>query len=156
MTSLRMAVRTLSKSPFVSTVAVLSLALGVGANAAIFSLFEQMLLRSLPVQAPEELVNLGSPGPKSGSTSCGTEGSCDEVFSYPMFRDLEAAPGSFVGIAAHRTFGANLAHGGEIAAIGTGTTVSGGYFPLLGVRPALGRVSAPATTCTGARTPSSC
>ena len=77
--------------PFVTTVAILSLALGIGANAAIFSLFDQTLLKTLSVQAPETLVNLAAPGPNPGSTSCNQAGGCDEIFSYPMFRDLEAA-----------------------------------------------------------------
>ena len=90
MFNLRLAFRTLFKTPFVTIVAVLSLALGIGANAAIFSLFDQMLLRPLPVHAPDRLVNLAAPGPHQGSTSCSEAGSCEAVFSYPMFRDLEA------------------------------------------------------------------
>ena len=61
-----LAVRTLLKTPGVTSVALVSLALGVGANAAIFSLFNQLLLRPLPVTEPERLVNLGAPGPKPG------------------------------------------------------------------------------------------
>ncbi len=111
--SLKHAVRTLRKTPFVTAVAILSLALGIGANAAIFSLFDQMLLRPLPVRAPERLVNLGAPGPKPGSTSCSQAGSCEEVFSYPMFRDLERQQTVFTGLAAHRNFGVNLAYKGQ-------------------------------------------
>ena len=88
MPNLRLALRTLWKTPFVTLVAVISLALGIGANAAIFSLFDQILLRPLPVAAPQELVNLAAPGPKPGSQSCNDAGSCEEVFSHPMFRDL--------------------------------------------------------------------
>lgn len=113
MRDLRLALRNLAKSPFVSLVAILSLALGIGANSAIFSLFNQMLLRPLPVVAPHELVNLGAPGPKPGSTSCQQAGDCEQVFSYPMFRDLERLQTSFTGIAAHRMFGANLAYKGQ-------------------------------------------
>ena len=83
------AIRSLSNSPFVTTIAVVSLALGIGANAAIFSLFHQVLLRPLPVDNPDALVNLSAPGVKSGSNSCNQAGGCDVVFSYPMFRDLE-------------------------------------------------------------------
>ncbi|MGH7734319.1 MAG: hypothetical protein ACREOE_11630, partial [Gemmatimonadales bacterium] len=64
MRQIRYALRTLFKTPFVTAVAVLSLALGIGANSAIFSLFDQMLLKPLPVPHPDELVNLGAPGPK--------------------------------------------------------------------------------------------
>ena len=79
MVRLRLAFRTLAKAPFVTTVAVASLALGIGANAAIFSLFDEMLLQSLPVEEPDQLVNLANPGPKPGSTSCNQAGGCDEV-----------------------------------------------------------------------------
>ncbi len=143
MISLRLAIRTLAKSPFVTTVAILSLALGIGANAAIFSLFDQMLLRALPVQEPQRLVNLGAPGPKPGSQSCNQAGDCEVVFSYPMFRDLEREQRSFTGIAAHRIFGANLAYASQTVD-GHGMLVSGSYFPLLGIQPALGRLFGPA------------
>src|SRR5690349_651055 len=113
MRHLKLAARMLLKTPFVTAVAVLSLALGIGANAAIFSLFDQILLRSLPVPAPGELVNLGAPGPKPGSQSCSQAGNCDQVFSYAMFRDLERSQTVFTGIAAHRNFGANLAVNNE-------------------------------------------
>ena len=91
MTNLKLAFRRLFKAPFVTSVAILSLALGIGANAAIFSLFNQMLLRPLPVPAPHELVNLQAPGPKPGSQSCNQAGNCENVFSYAMFRDLQKA-----------------------------------------------------------------
>src|SRR6516225_2752282 len=113
MASLRYAFRTLFKTPFVTGVAVVSLALGIGANAAIFSCFNQMLLESLPVPRPSELVNLSAPGPKPGSQSCGQAGDCDAVFSYAMFRDLQKVQTVFTGIAAHEEFGANLAYEGQ-------------------------------------------
>ena len=109
MTNLKLALRRLFKAPFVTSVAILSLALGIGANAAIFSLFNQMLLRPLPVPAPHELVNLQAPGPKPGSQSCNQAGNCENVFSYAMFRDLQKAHQVFTDIAAHVLFGANLA-----------------------------------------------
>lgn len=143
MTNLRLALRTLAKSPFVAAVAVVSLALGIGANTAIFSLFDEMLLQALPVQEPERLVNLGAPGPKPGSQSCNQAGDCELVFSYPMFRDLEREQQSFTGIAGHRLFGANLAYAGNTVN-GQGMLVSGSYFPLLAVQPALGRLFGPA------------
>ena len=139
MSQLKFALRSLTKTPFVTAVAVLSLALGIGANAAIFSLFEQMLLRPLPVEAPEQLVNLGAPGPTPGSTSCSQAGNCDEIFSYEMFRDLERAQSGFSGIAAHRAFGANLAHSNQTTR-GQGMLVSGSYFPVLGLQTAMGRL----------------
>src|SRR5229473_1822458 len=110
MLNLKFALRTLFKTPFVTIVAIVSLALGIGANAAIFSLFNQLLLRPLAVPQPDQLVNLAAPGPKPGSQSCSQAGDCDTVFSYAMFRDLERAQTTpFTGIAAHVSFGANLA-----------------------------------------------
>jgi predicted permease len=143
MRNLRLAFRTLSRTPFVTAVAILSLALGIGANAAIFSLFDQMLLRAVPAWQPDRLVNLGAPGPKPGSQSCNVAGDCDAVFSYPMFRDLEGAQTGLAGIAAHRTFGANLAVQGQTLNA-EGALVSGSYFPVLGLQPALGRLLGPA------------
>jgi predicted permease len=142
MLSLKFALRTLFKTPFVTVVAILSLALGIGANAAIFSLFNQILLRPLPVPEPDRLVNVGAPGPKPGSSSCGNAGSCDWVFSYPMFRDLERLQAVFTGIAAHVEFGANVAARGQTESA-PGMLVSGSYFPVLGVKPAIGRLLAP-------------
>ena len=139
---LRFAFRTLRRTPFVTVVAIVSLALGIGANAAIFSLFNQMLLRPLPVPEPNRLVNLLAPGPKPGQQSCGTastRNNCDDVFSYPMFRDLERQQTVFTGIAAHVLFGANLSYKAQTLS-GEGLFVSGSYFPVLGVRPAVGRL----------------
>src|SRR6266849_6985409 len=110
MLNLKLALRTLSRTPFVTIVAIVSLALGIGANAAIFSLFNQLLLKPLPVPAPADLVNLSAPAPKPGMQSCSQAGDCDAVFSFPMFRDLERAQQTFTGIAAHRAYSANLAY----------------------------------------------
>ncbi|MGI9182536.1 MAG: ABC transporter permease [Longimicrobiaceae bacterium] len=139
---LRYALRQLGRGPGFAAVVVVTLALGIGANAAIFSLFEQVLLRPLPVHEPERLVNLGAPGPKTGNTSCNQAGECDQIFSYPMFRDLEAAQQSLTGLAAHRHFGANLATRNQTFS-GGATLVSGSYFPVLGLQPALGRLLGP-------------
>lgn len=141
---LKMAFRTLAKDPFVTLVAVISLALGIGANAAIFSLFEEVVLRPLPVPEAERLVFFDAPGPKQGSTSCNEAGSCDAVFSQPMFRDLQAAdPSPFTGIAAFYHQGVNLAAGDETIRA-TANFVSGSYFPVLGLSAAAGRLLGPA------------
>jgi predicted permease len=132
----------LFKTPFVTLVAIASLALGIGANAAIFSMFDQILWRPLPVHSPSELVNLSAPGPKPGSQSANEAGDSDDVFSYPMFRDLQRTQRCFTGIAAHRSFGANLAYRGQTSS-GSGMLVSGNYFPLLGLQPAAGRLLTP-------------
>jgi predicted permease len=145
MANLKLALRNLLKAPFVTSVAIVSLALGIGANAATFSLLHQILLRPLPVQEPAQLVNLAAPGPKPGMQSCNDAGDCDVVFSYPMFRDLrnlDEIQGVFTGIAAHRSFGANLAYQGQTLD-GQGMLVSGSYFPVLGIQPALGRLLGP-------------
>ena len=143
MSNLRVALRNLIRTPFITSIAVLSVAIGIGANSAIFSLFNQVLLRPLPVTEPGRLVNFESPGPKTGSTSCGQAGSCDQVFSYPMFRDLERAQTVFTGIAAHNEFGASLSWEGQTLGGGQGMLVSGSYFPVLGLRPVLGRLLSP-------------
>ena len=142
----RQAVRTLSKSPLITGAAMVSLALGIGANAAIFSICEQLLLRPLPVEEPGRLVNLKVPGPKPGSQSSNTSGDTDWVWSYPMFREIQGSPVAgevFDGIAAHRAFGANLAFS-DRPLWGTGTLVSGSYFEVLGLRPEAGRLLGPA------------
>lgn len=141
--NLRYAARTLRRSPFTTAVAILSLALGIGANAAIYSLFEQMLLRPLPVPHPERLVNLAAPGPKPGIASCNDAGDCDAAFSLPMFRDLQRAETGDLALAAHREIPANLAFGRQTLN-GSGMLVSGSYFPTLGVNPAIGRLLGPA------------
>ena len=89
MRSLKLVVCTLVRTPFVTAIAIVSLALGIGATAGIFSVFHQVLLQSLAVPDPSQLVNLSAPGPKPGFQSCGRAGDCDVVFSYAMFRDLQ-------------------------------------------------------------------
>ena len=138
----RFAIRSLLKTPIVTAIAVLSVALGIGANVAIFSMFNSMLLRPLPVHEPERLVNFVSPGPRNGTISCGQAGTCDAIFSYPMFRDLERVQTVFTGIAAHRDFGANIAYGG-VSEGGDCALVSGSYFPVLGLTPQIGRLLNP-------------
>jgi predicted permease len=139
MNSLKFAIRTLFRTPFVTAIAILSLALGVGATAGIFSVFHQVLLQSLAVPDPSELVNLGAPGPKPGFGSCGREGDCEVVFSYPMFRDLQKIQAVFTDIAAHVAFSANVAYETQTSS-GEGLLVSGSYFPVLELQPAIGRL----------------
>lgn len=134
MRDIRFAFRTLFKTPFVTAVAVLSLALGIGVNAAIYSLFDQILLRPLPVAAPEDLVNLSMPDPIRGSDSCNQSGGCDVIVSYPMFRDIEREQDVLSGFAGHRIYGVSIAMGDEPTS-GEGIFVTGGYFPTLGARP---------------------
>ncbi|HEY6784543.1 MAG TPA: ABC transporter permease [Gemmatimonadales bacterium] len=136
---LRYAVRTLFRTPFVTTVAILSLSLGIGASSAIFSLFDEVLLRPLPVREPGRLVNLSAPGPKPGYASCGEPGDCQVAFSYRMFRDLEQRQTVFSDVAGHVPFAASVTYQDQ-PVTGDAVLVSGSYFPTLGVRPALGRL----------------
>jgi predicted permease len=143
-TRIRYAIRSLSKAPLLSLVVVLSLGLGIGANTAIFSLLHQVVLRSLPVQRPDELVLLTAPAnTKGGNNSTGDAGGMEYIFSYPMFRELEKQPAGLTGLAAFRQNGANLAYGSQTAA-GNVLLVSGDYFPVLGTHPLIGRFITPA------------
>jgi predicted permease len=143
MRNFALAVRVLARTPFVTAVAALSLGLGIGSNAAIYSIFHRMMRQDLRVADPERLVNLAAPGPKPGSNSCGQAGSCEDVLSYPMFRDLQTAkPAAFAAIVGHRDFGANISYERNSSAE-QGMLVSGDYFSTLGIRPALGRLLAP-------------
>jgi predicted permease len=134
------ALRTLAKTPIVSAIAILSLALGIGANASIFTMFEQTIARVLPTAEPERLVNLTANGPRSGSNSTNNAGGTESIFSYAMFRDLDAGTRDvFEGVAAHRSFGANLSYRGQTMSA-SGMFVSGNYFSLLRAKPALGNL----------------
>jgi predicted permease len=137
---IRFCLRGFARRPMFALVVVGTLALGLSVNVTILSIYDQLLVRELPVAAPAELVNLAAPGPKEGTPSCGAVGTCEEVFSYPMFRDLERLSDSpFVGIAAHRDMSANIAIDGQTVS-GGGLLVSGNYFALLGLQAAVGRL----------------
>ena len=141
-TNIRLALRMLLKTPVVTGVAVLSLALGIGSNTAIFSLYSQLVLRPLPVADPGGLVNLASPGPKPGPCFFDNAGTCEETFSFPMFRNLERGQEVFASLAAHKGLSANVVHQGRTAQV-QGTQVSGSYFATLGLQPAAGRLFGP-------------
>ena len=123
----RWAIRGLRRSPGFSFIVVLTLALGSGANVAILSIFNQALIRELPVPSPDQLVNLSSPGPRPGGVSTSFSAGPDTVFSYPLFRDIERAQTVFTGLAAHRDFLASVAYKGQ-ASSESGRLVSGSYF----------------------------
>jgi predicted permease len=152
MRNLRLALRTLARTPIVTAVAALSLGLGIGANAAIYSIFYRMVRQDLPVPDADRLINFSAPGPKNASTSCGQAGSCDDVFSYPMFRDLQRARiASLSAIVGHRDLGANVSFERRSFAL-SGLLVSGSYFPTLRLRPAFGRLLSPADDAASAPT----
>ncbi len=129
--------RMLAKSPGFTAIAVITLALGIGANTAIFSLMNQVLLRELPIQNPDELVILRAPGPATGHIS--SDGDSTESFSYPMYKGLRDTNSVFSGILARYGFSASVASHGQTDRA-SGEVVSGNYFEVLGVRPAIGRV----------------
>jgi putative ABC transport system permease protein len=135
---LRYGARMLLKNPGFTLVAVLTLALGIGANTAIFSLTDQVLLRLLPVERPKELVILRSPGPQGGRVT--SDGDNSASFSYPMYKDLrDRGNNVFSGLLARYTLPLSVAGAGQTERA-DGELVSGNYFEVLGVRPALGRV----------------
>jgi predicted permease len=137
--------RLLLRSPGLSIVAILTLALGIGANAAIFSMFEQTLLRPLPVPDPHALVNLAAPGPKPGGDNSNQAGDYDHIFSYPMFQDLERITADVMSMAAHRAADVTLtAPSRATSSWGMAVLVSGSYFPVLRLAPAQGRLIGPA------------
>ena len=140
--NVRLAGRTLRKTPVATGAAVLSLALAMGANAAIYSLYHQHMAAPLPVAQPERLVNLEAPGLKPGPAFCNDAGGCDEVFSYPMYRDLQREQDAFTDVAAHHTDRAHLSYGGRSANVWA-SCVSGSYFPTLRLSPAAGRLFGP-------------
>ncbi|HKP88257.1 MAG TPA: ABC transporter permease [Blastocatellia bacterium] len=134
---LRYAIRTLMKNPGFTFVAMVTLALGVGANNAIFSLTDQVLLRHLPVEKPDELVVLRVPGPKTGRLWSDGDGAAS--FSYPMYKELRDRNNIFSGLLARFAVSPSVAGDGQTERI-NGELVSGNYFEVLGVRPAIGRV----------------
>ena len=144
----RYGLRTLGNHPGFTAIAILTLALGIGANTGIFSVLQQVLLQRLPVPHPEQLVLLYSPGPKSGHVSS-DEVDGSESFSYPMYKDLcdqAATPnGVFSGLAARASSAISLASRGQTERA-TADLISGNYFDVLLVHPALGRTLRSADT----------
>src|SRR5207248_10368196 len=145
------AVRMLRKSPGFAAVAVLTLALGIGANTAIFSLTDQILLRELPVPHPEQLFILRSPGPNHGHT-WGDVDQGAQSFSYPMYKDLRERATVFSGLLACRRITVNVSGHGETQAAHA-DLISGNFFQTLAVQPVLGRLFASSDeTAPGANT----
>jgi predicted permease len=152
---LRFALRMLRKSPGFTAVAVLTLALGIGANTAIFSLIDALLLRSLPVRDPQQLMLLQwsarkSPGYHSsyGYDDCvvriGVDNATSCTFSHPFFDELRDQTNVFSSIAGSGGIMQLDLSGNGPATLVQGLIVSGNYFETLGVRPAIGRVLEPA------------
>ena len=130
---LRLAVRGLRRNPLFATVAILSLALGIGANTAIFTLIDQILLRKLPVKAPEELVMLYQQGPHMGSNM----GS--RMHSYPLYQDYQKRAEPLAEVLCRRLVAASLSIDNQTERV-EAEMVSGNFFTMLGVKAAAGRV----------------
>ncbi len=133
---IQFALRAFRKSPVFTAVALLSLALGIGANTAIFTLLDQVLLRLMPVKNPQELVLLGLKGSHYGSNWG------DHALSYPMYRDFKANNSVFSGMFCRFGYVFSLGFNGAIERV-SGELVSGTYFPVLGVSAAMGRTFTP-------------
>jgi predicted permease len=135
---IRYALRQLRKSPVFALTVILTLALGIGANTAVFTLFDQALLRMLPVQSPKELVRFQWSGAFAGSRSSFGGGS-DNYFSYPMYKDLRDQNQVFSGILASDKAQVGVSWQNQ-AENEDAEVVSGNYFQLLGLGPAAGRL----------------
>lgn len=137
---LRYAIRMLGKSPAFTGVAVLTLALGIGANTAIFTLINAVILKMLPVRDVERLIVLGDPT-LAHSRSHGTPQT--DLFSYPLYREIRDHNDVFEGVFAagemHRVRTTDAA-GKSISDEVLGSLVTGNYFSVLGVNPLMGRM----------------
>ena len=129
---IRYALRVLAKSPGFACVVVFTLALGIGANAAIFSLMDRVLLQSLPVANPDQLAVLSAYDPKEGPDISGS-------FSYPMYQDLRDKNDVFSGVIVRGGTQMNVSYGDQTERV-RGELVSGNFFEVLGVQPWAGRL----------------
>ena len=134
---LRFALRSLRKNPGFTAAAIFTLALGIGANTAIFSILDQIALRKLPVRDPDALVVLDGPGPYRGGSHVNS--SFSTPFSYPMYTDLRDQATTVSGMLARFPTGVTLGDGNSTR-IANAELVSGNYFDVLGLEPAAGRL----------------
>ncbi|MBI2689362.1 MAG: ABC transporter permease [Acidobacteria bacterium] len=130
---LRFALRTLWRSPLFSTVAILSLALGIGANTAIFTLLDQIILRKLPVKDPESLIMLYQRGAHNGSNMG------DRMQSYPIYKDWQTKAAPLAEVLCRRLISTSISVDNQTERVDA-EMVSGNYFAVLGVSAAVGRV----------------
>ena len=137
---LHYAFRQLRKSPGFTAVAVLTLALGIGANTAIFTVVNALLLKMLPVSQPEQLVVVGNPAFPNGRSN-GTPRT--DIYSYPLYKELRDHNSVFTGLCAagsEHQIELDTGQGQSSAEKVTGRMVSGNYFTVLGLQPAIGRL----------------
>ena len=139
---LKYAWRQLRKSPGFAMTAVVTLALGIGATTAIFTMFDQVLLRLLPVERPQELVRFEWHGSFSGSASS-FGGGLGSYYSYPMYKDLRDRTQAFSGMLAAMRTNVGISWQNQ-AQNHHAELVSGNYFQMLGLQPAAGRLLTPA------------
>ncbi len=137
---LRHGIRLLAKTPGFTAVAVLSLALGIGANTTVFSLMDAVMLRSLPIQNPEQLVEVAT-GTRGGSPH--------SDFSYPLYAGLRDNNQALSGLVAYSNTNFGLAAGDQTERI-RGEFVSSNYFSVLGAQPTIGSAFAPSDEAPGA------
>ncbi len=135
---IRYALRQLRKSPAFTLTVIVTLALGIGANAAVFTLFDQVLLRMLPVERPQELVRFEWTGAFSGSMSS-FGGDSHNYFSYPMYKDLRDQNQVFQGMLAADKASVGISWHDQ-AENADAEVVTGNYFQLMGLKPAIGRL----------------
>ena len=141
---LRYILRVLRRSPGFTAVAVLSLALGIGANTAIFTLVRQVVLKQLPVHNPQELYSIGPAGP--GGILGGVDIGTNDLVPYDFARQMQHDPGPFQGAAAYGSFAplVNVRIPGSAAAVqAPGKLVTGNFFQVLQASPLLGRTLLP-------------
>jgi putative ABC transport system permease protein len=136
---LKFALRQLRRSPALAITAILTLALGIGANTAIFSLLDQALLRSLPVRDPKSLVVLEGTGKAWEGHFSSHGGDSEAYFSYPMYKDLRDRNQVFDGLITTGPSPVSITHG-NTSQLTDSELVSGNYFTVLGVKPAMGRL----------------
>lgn len=137
MGDVRLALRRVLGSPALTLLIVATFALGIGANTAVFSLFDQVILRTMPVKDPGSLVLLHTPGPNSGLFE--SNKNFPNPISYPMFKDFRDKTDVFDGVLAYLPTTVFLGVDNSTERV-RADLVSGGFFEVLGLRPALGRL----------------
>jgi predicted permease len=130
---LRFSLRAIRRSPLFASVAILSLALGIGANTAIFTLMDQLMLRQLPIKDPDQLVMLYQQGAHNGSNLG------PRMHSYPIYQDLREKATPFSEVLCRRLVSASLSSDGQTERV-EAEMVSGNFFTMLGIQTAAGRL----------------